>query len=173
MPSVARKAHSKSPQKSNELEQISFYLGRVYYTYVRLLEQMLADKGLDKHLRPGMGNVLFALFEKDDQKISEIADRLRISRSTMTTMVVRMRKSGLISTRTDGEDGRAVRLKLTPLGRSLEPRCRALAREINDVLCRALNEPQRKAARNMLAAMNESMNEELAKSNCAPDERGG
>lgn len=152
------------PQVSHDdgdLEQVCFFLGRAYYTYIGLLDRLLAEMGLDEHLRPGMGNVLFALFERDDQTISEIADRLRVSKSTMTGTVRRIKQAGLITTRRDRNDGRAVRLKLTALGRSLEPCCRELARRIDGVVCRKFSDKQRAELKEMLAAMIESMNEEL------------
>ena len=51
---------------------MSFYLGRAYYAYVGLLERVLANHDLDGHLRPGMGHVLFALFEQDDCIIRDL-----------------------------------------------------------------------------------------------------
>ena len=75
---------NRSGTREADLDQISFYLGRAYYTYVGLRERVLKDMGLDQHIRPGMGNVLFALFEHDDQTISEVAQRLKLAKSTMT-----------------------------------------------------------------------------------------
>ena len=57
------------------LDHLIWYLGRAYYTYVGLLERVLAELGLDRHLRPGMGHILFTLFERDDLSIKEIAAR--------------------------------------------------------------------------------------------------
>ncbi len=145
----------------NELEQISFYLGRAYYTYVGLLERVLVEMGLDQHIRPGMGNVLFALFEQDDRTISEVGQRLQLSRSTMTGMVAGIEKAGLITTRRDPVDGRAVRLKLTPLARSLEQRCREVPDRIEKVLCRRCDAEKQMILKEVLATMIESMSEEV------------
>ena len=38
-------------------------LGRAYYAYVGLAERVLVEAGLDHVIRPGMGHVLFALYE--------------------------------------------------------------------------------------------------------------
>ena len=50
------------------------YCGRAYYTYVGLLEKMLAEAGLKKHVQPGMGHILFVLFADDDLTIRREAD---------------------------------------------------------------------------------------------------
>ncbi len=149
------------PAGEADLDQISFYLGRAYYTYVGLLERVLADMGLDRHIRPGMGNVLFALFERDEQSVSEVAQRLRVAKSTMTGMVAGIKNAGLVTTHRDPADGRAVRLKLTPRGRSLEPRCRQLGRRIDIMLCRRFSKQDRATFKRLLATLVESMTDQL------------
>lgn len=156
--------------RDETLDQVAFFVGRVYYTYIGLLDRILVEMELDQHLQPGMGNILFALFEQDDRRISEIGERLQVSRSTMTGMVHRMRKAGLITTCRDPKDRRATRLRLTSLGRSLEPRCRELAQQLNAVLCRRLTEAESGQIRTMLATMIDSMNEELEELNRVEDE---
>lgn len=146
------------------LEQISFYLGRAYYSYMGMVARMLAEAGLDEHLAPGMGNVLFALFERDNQTISEIARRLKLSKSTMTGTVTRIRKAGLITIHRDSFDGRATRLKLTPLGRSLEPRYRKMAEHADQTLCRRFDAAQSESLRRLLATMIDAMREETEES---------
>ncbi|MDZ4686199.1 MAG: MarR family transcriptional regulator [Planctomycetaceae bacterium] len=152
------------PAACVELDQAVFFLGRAFYSYIGVLDRILVEAGLDGHVRPGMGNVLFALFERDDQTISEVAARLRLSKSTMTDMVARIRKSGLITAKRDPADGRAIRLRLTPLARSLEPRCRKAARRMDDIACRRFNDEERNVLRDLLGRMIESMSEELERS---------
>lgn len=163
VPTPIRKKSSaaKGQAKRVELDQAVFFLGRAFYAYIGVLDRILVDAGLDGHVRPGMGNVLFALFERDDQTISEVAARLRLSKSTMTDMVARIRQSGLITTERDPADGRATRLSLTPLARSLEPRCREAAQRMDEIACRKFSEEERAVLRNLLGRMIESMSEEL------------
>lgn len=139
------------------LEELSFCIGRAYYNYKLLLERTLKDLGLDRHVSPGMGHLLFALFEEDDCIIRGLAEKTRLSLPTLTLMLRKMEKAGLLRSRRDPDDGRAVRIRLTPLGRSLEPRCREVLRRLNAVLGSGLTRKDVTRAKKSLARMIENM----------------
>jgi DNA-binding MarR family transcriptional regulator len=130
---------------------LSFLVGRVYYNYVALLSVHLAKTGLGEHLIPGMGNILFVLFEEDDLPMKAITERASIAASTLTGMVKRMEAAGLVERRRDGADGRSVRLALTPLGRSLRPRCLELAERMEGFLNAGLSGGEQEMLRELLS----------------------
>ncbi len=105
-------------------ESVSSLLGRAYYLNLGLLEKMLELEGLNDSVRPSMCNVLFALFSEDGQKISSIASKIRVAKSTMTGTVEGLRKRELINVTRDRRDRRAQRLELTEKAKSLEPALR-------------------------------------------------
>lgn len=140
-----------------DLEELSFYIGRAYYNYKLLLERTLRDLGLDRLVSPGMGHLLFALFDEDDCIIRDLAERTRLSFPTLTQMLRKMEASGLVRTRRDPEDGRAVRVRLTPLGRSIEPRCRKVLVRLNAVLESGLSRKDVVRSKKALARMIENM----------------
>ena len=141
------------PSTPDELNQVGFLLGRAYYSYIGLLEQMLADACLGECCKPGMGSLLFALFREDDRTISEVARELQVARSTMTGMVARMKKARLISVVKCRQDSRAVRLRLTPLARSLEPRCQELAARVERILSGDLSATESRDLRRSLTTV--------------------
>jgi DNA-binding MarR family transcriptional regulator len=132
-------------------------IGRAYYNYAGLLERKMAELGLDQYLPVGAGPVLFALFEVDDCIIKDLVRRIRISPSTLTGTLERLKGSGVIETRRDAVDGRAWRIKLTPLGRSLEPKCRILLRHLEQVLYRGMAEAEALALRDLLGRVIENL----------------
>jgi DNA-binding MarR family transcriptional regulator len=135
------------------LEELSFWIGRAYYNYRLLLERTLKGLGLDRHVSPGMGHILFALFEEDECILRDIAAKTRLSSPTITVMLRRMEKVGLVGLRPDDHDGRAVRVRLSALGRSIESRCwKALAR-LNAVLGDGLTSKEVTLAKRALARM--------------------
>lgn len=141
-----------------DMDDIGFHLGRAYYSYITTLEMIIRKHDLDAHhVKPGMGNILFALFERDDQTISQIAGRLKLSKSTMTGMIARIRAAGLITARTDPRDRRATRIKLTPLAQSIAPRCRQAAAEMEELLTAKLSKAQSKQLRRMLGKLTVTM----------------
>jgi DNA-binding MarR family transcriptional regulator len=133
------------------LDQLAFYMGRVYYNYIGLLERELAHVGIDGTVAPGMGHTLFALYEKDDQIIKEIAARVQLSPSTLTGMLGRMQHAGLIVRHRDRADGRSVRVKLTPLARSLRPQCNLLVERVDAVLEAEMDEEDVAILKSLLA----------------------
>jgi DNA-binding MarR family transcriptional regulator len=146
------------------LEELSFYIGRAYYNYKLLLERTLRDLGLDRLVSPGMGHLLFALFDEDDCIIRDLAEKTKLSFPTLTVMLRKMERSGLVKSRRDPEDGRAVRIRLTPLGRSIEPRCRKVLGRLNAVLESGLSKSDVMRARRSLARMIENMRRDEASS---------
>ena len=127
-PSTRRRTRPAAGTRAatDPLNSLNFCIGRAYSNYIGLLERLLAELGIVKQVAPGMGPVLFALFEHDDSIIKDIAERVQLAASTLTSLLNRMERNGLVTRYRDGEDGRAVRIKLTPLGRSFEPQCREL-----------------------------------------------
>ena len=139
------------------LEHISFAIGRAYYNHLGMLERALAESGLTEFVQPGMGCVLFALFERDDQAIKEIVDRTEVSHSTLSGMLRRMKRVGLIDLSRDAADGRSVRVRLTPLGKSIEPRCRRTLRKIDDIMTAGSSEKEIRMVQRTLKKMTQAM----------------
>ena len=125
---VRKKTKKKADESSvNEVASsplsIIWELGRAYYAYIGLLERVLVEEKLDKILRPGMGVVLFALYEKDQVSIKDLAERSQLACSTLTGVLQRMEDAGLVARTRDEQDGRSVRVSLTPLSRKLKGKC--------------------------------------------------
>jgi DNA-binding MarR family transcriptional regulator len=139
------------------LEELSFYIGRAYYNYKLLLERTLRGLGLERLVSPGMGHLLFALFEEDDCIIRDLAEQTKLSLPTLTVMLRKMEAAGLVRSRRDPDDGRAVRIRLTPLGRSIQPRCEKVLARLNSVLGTGLAKKDVTRAKTSLARMIENM----------------
>jgi DNA-binding MarR family transcriptional regulator len=70
-----------------------------------------------------------------------------------------MQNGGLIKCRADAEDGRAVRVRLTPLARSLEPRLRKAQVRVQRIMYAGLSAGEIRAVKRTLARMASSMRE--------------
>jgi DNA-binding MarR family transcriptional regulator len=166
---MARKRISPQPRSARTavaladgLEGISFHLGRAYYRYIALVDRALHEVGVANRVRPGMGHVLFALFEKDDRVIKEIVERADVSPSTLTGIISHMEKRGLVERRADDDDGRAVRVRLTPLGKSLEKKLRKAQVRVHQVMHADLSGRELTAVKLALARMTRAMREDEA-----------
>lgn len=151
-----------SANAANETEpQISLFLGRAYYSYLGMLGRLLKARKLDKQLRPGIGNLLFALFREDDLTATEIGAKLGLARSTMARLVEKVHQLGLITTRPDPKDGRAVRLSLTKQARKLMPDCFELANHIESTICKGFSPRERESFAQLLLRATANITAEL------------
>jgi MarR family transcriptional regulator, organic hydroperoxide resistance regulator len=76
--------------------------------------------------------VLMTLWERDDQNVREISDRLDLDSGTMSPMLKRLDAAGLVTRERSAADERQVRVRLTDAGRALEqPACGVSARMID------------------------------------------
>lgn len=155
---------SDSPESSepNLLDDAVFALGRTYFNYVGLIERILREYKLEDVFAPGMGQIMFALFERDDRIIKEIAERVGLSQSTLTGMLARMEKNGLIERKRDAIDGRAIRVRLTTKGREFEPQCRAIFDETRKYFRQSLSEVELKHLRDALGKLSASFRAMMA-----------
>ena len=119
-----------SVQLTEGSESLGFYLSRASIVFRSLLKDNLAGSSLGQHIKPGMGNILFALYENDGQTKTELARRLLLSKMTITRLVRDVEKHGLVKTTPDENDGRANRVSLTPMAKKLEKDYRKMASDL-------------------------------------------
>ncbi|NJM54908.1 MAG: MarR family transcriptional regulator [Verrucomicrobiae bacterium] len=129
----------------------------MFYTFLGLIELKLAESQLNSHLQPGMAHVLLRLYESDNCIIKDIGRSLRVANGTLTGLLNRMQKAGLIQCRRCRNDGRATRVTLTPLGRSLEPRVREFHREVNAIVEHGFTSAEIAAGKSFMARMLDSL----------------
>lgn len=144
-------------RRASSLDDLPLYLPRLFYAFLGLVERRLAATGLDKHLRPGMGHVLLALYEQDDCIIKDVARRMQIANGTLTGLLQGMQKARLVECRRCPQDGRAVRVRLTSLGRSLKPKLRDFHRGVTATLQESLSAREVVAAHDLFERILGSM----------------
>jgi DNA-binding MarR family transcriptional regulator len=95
---------------------LGFRLAKASQRWNELLAARFSELGYPE-VRPSYGSVLLPLFEEDGLRIGEIAERARLSKQTMTTLVRLAERDGLVVREPDPADGRAVLVSLTPRAR--------------------------------------------------------
>ena len=93
-----------------------------YYLVTRVALQVTAalKKGLRaagvQAVRPAYLGVLMSLWRKDGLEVTALGRRVGLEPSTMTGLLDRMERDGLVARTVDPQDRRAQRIRLTPLG---------------------------------------------------------
>jgi DNA-binding MarR family transcriptional regulator len=94
---------------------ISFLLGKAQQRVTRRAKELLAEHDVT----PVQYGALCVLWENDPQTAAELGARLVIDSATMTGVIDRLERSGLISRQADVSDRRIYHLHLTDRGRAL------------------------------------------------------
>src|SRR5918992_5434445 len=99
---------------------LGFRLAKASQRWNELLAERFRRDGYPE-VRPSYGSILVPLFEEDDLRMGELADRAGLSKQTMTTMVRLLERDGLVTRTHDPDDRRAWRVALTHRSRGFPP----------------------------------------------------
>ena len=78
--------------------------------------------------------------DPDGTRITELAERARMTKQAMSELVRRLEKEGLVERRPDPEDGRAKRVQMTEKGRGVTEAAQVTYREVIESWSRELQE---------------------------------
>ena len=101
-------------------DDLGFLLALATRRWNELLAERFAAAG-DADVRRSYGSTLVPLFEEDGLRIGELARRASLSKQTLTDMVRRLERDGLVERRPDPSDARASLIFLTDRSRAFEP----------------------------------------------------
>lgn len=98
---------------------IGYYLSRASWAMKQFVDRSLKEAGMNE-VSMGFIGVLLELYRADGQTLSELSDKLSLEKSTMTGLIDRMVKAGLVTRETDQSDRRVLRVWLTTRGRNVQ-----------------------------------------------------
>lgn len=106
-------------------DDLGFLLAKASQRFNDRLVARFAEAGFSQ-IRPSYGSVLMPLFQQDDLRIGELAQRAALSKQSMTALVAACEAEGLVERRRDAADGRAFRVRLTRRGRRFQRTAEAI-----------------------------------------------
>jgi len=118
-------------------DNLGFELAKASQRWNELLSWEFAERGFPE-VRPAYGSVLLPLFEEDGLRMGEIANRSRLAKQTMTTLVRLMERDGLVERDRDPEDARAFRIRLSDRSRKFAPVAATVVAELESGVLRRL-----------------------------------
>lgn len=112
--------------------ECAYYLiTRASLAMTGLLKRNLAAAGVEE-VRPAYLGVLLSLWQEDGLKLMELGRRAGLEPSTMTGLIDRMERAGLVRRVADPDDRRAQRIHLTEPGRVVEETALAVVEQTID-----------------------------------------
>ncbi len=99
--------------------------------------------------------VMLVLWEQDDLTVKEIGASLHLDSGTLTPLLKRLEKAGLIARRRGSADERQVHIHLTPMGTALRERATDIPAKLANVIGQPL--PEIAALRRQLTELRDSL----------------
>lgn len=97
---------------------IGFFLSRASLAMRGHVNRLFREQGLGE-VSMGFIGVLLSLYQADGQSLSELGEAVSLERSTMTGLIDRMERAGLVGREPDPADRRSQRVWLTDGGRKV------------------------------------------------------
>lgn len=101
----------------------------------RIFERILAEKNIDA-FNGAQGRILYVLWQEDGVPIKIISEKSGLAITSLTTMLERMEKNGLISRKTDEADKRKTLLFLTDKAKDLKEAYDSVSNEMGNIYYR-------------------------------------
>lgn len=104
------------------------------------LNNTLSSEGVT--VTPAQAAILFLLREKDGQSMSELSQVLSMDNSTVTGLVDRLQKSGLVTRRANPDDRRISLIRITPQGVEEIKKAKPVITRVNEQIKAGLSEQE-------------------------------
>lgn len=127
-------------------------LGLALHTLARAHRGRLAALLAPHGVHAGQDLLLLAIWDEPGLRQAALALRLGVEPPTVTRMVQRLERSGLVERRRDPHDGRALHLYPTPRSRLLEGTVRRAWSDLDAVLLESLGEAEGERLRRLADA---------------------
>lgn len=116
-----------------------FLVSKIKQIQGRVFERMLDENGISE-FNGAQGRILFVLWETDDIPISVLSERTGLAKTTLTSMLDRLERSGNIHRAPDPDDRRAVRICLTESAEALREKYERVSAMMNEVFYRGFSD---------------------------------
>ena len=125
----SHRANSTSGRSSRA--NLGFLLAKASQRWNERLTAAFAERGFHE-VRASYGSVLLPLWEEDGLRMGELAERARLTKQTMTTLVRLCERDGLVARAPDPFDGRATLVSLTERAMRLRRVAATIIGELED-----------------------------------------
>lgn len=135
---------------NNSLYHIFLSVIRLHYNRTRILFEKC-------DIYPGQPPLVILLHHKNGQSQKELAKQIRISPATLTVMIKRMEKAGLLERKQDEVDQRVSRVFLTNKGEESYKQINETMNKINDRCFAHFTEDEKLILRRLMMQLRENL----------------
>jgi DNA-binding MarR family transcriptional regulator len=122
-------------------KQAGFLLAKIHQLGGRVFARLLKEHGVDQ-INPAQGRIMFALWQQDGIAINDLAQRTKLGKSTLTSMLDRLEKAGLLKRVPSKEDRRKILIQRSEKDKALESLYVQVSQEMHMIWYKGFTEPQ-------------------------------
>lgn len=134
---------------------LSYLIAQTCKSHRAAADKLLAQIGL----HAGQEMILCRLWQQNGLTQTELADQLCVQAATVTKMVHRMVKAGLVERRRDPEDQRVSRVYLTERGQKLQKPVQEVWERLERSALGSLEAEEQRKLRHLLGQVHANLNE--------------
>ncbi len=109
-----------------------FLISKVKQIQGRVFEKLLSEYGIEE-FNGAQGRILFVLWENDNIPIRRLSEETGLAKTTLTSMLDRLEKSGYIVRSFDKSDRRTVKILLTEKAREMKSRYDLVSEKMSEI----------------------------------------
>lgn len=137
-----------------------YLISRIKQVGTRIFDRMLSDSGIDS-FNGAQGRILYVLWQNDEISISSLSAQTSLANTTLTAMLDRMEKSGLIERRPDPKDRRNKLIALTKKAEALKGDYLDISQKMNELYYKGFSEEEIKILENYLQRILTNLEKEI------------
>lgn len=158
--------HVGEPQRHRDLRgtedpPLAWQVFRAFHRAIHAHRQLMVQIMAERDISPAQALCMRVLGHNDGVSQRDLAEILRVSRPTVTVMVQKMEKAGLVERRVDMADQRYTRIYLTDEGWHAHADMHELLDEFVAETIGPLSEEDQRELERLLGLLNENMNAAL------------
>ncbi len=121
--------------------QGGFLVAKIHQAGGRVFARLMKARGI-REINSAQGRILFALWRADGIPIRDLAVRTGLDKSTLTSMLGRLERKGLIARVPAPDDRRRVLIRRTDKDRALQARYLDVSRDMTDLFYEDFSEAE-------------------------------
>ncbi|MCX8128512.1 MAG: MarR family transcriptional regulator [Clostridia bacterium] len=125
----------------SQLRQGGFLISKIHQLSGRIFSKKLKKHNINE-INPAQGRILFALWQKDNIPIQELARITALGKSTLTRMLDRLEESGHLMRRFPSSDRRKVLIQLTDENKKMKAAYEQVSSDMTDLFYKGFEDTE-------------------------------
>jgi DNA-binding MarR family transcriptional regulator len=149
---------AKGSSQTKYKRQGGFLMSKIHQLSGRIFSRMLKEHGIEE-INPAQGRIMFVLWQSDGISIYELAKKTSLGKSTLTSMLDRLEKTGFLYRELSKQDRRKILIWRTEKDKSFQKQYIRVSEEISEIFYHNFSEKEINQFESYLERIFQNLNE--------------